>query len=379
MNRVVTTFDRYVLRRFWHVFAIGFLATYGLFVVFDAFSNADEFQGKDNRPAHVVALRMLQYYTLRSIEFLDYVGPTLAVISVMAVFALLQRQREIFPVLSAGVPTYRLAVPVLVGVLSIVLVITINQEVVIPRFADQLQANRGQEKATIQRVEIARDFVSEVTVTGKKLHLSERRIEDAEFLLPVGSVVFEPVTLRAREAIHFPAKGNRAAGWLLKDAQPAFAEIRLTDHGRTLVYGRVTNPDSRDLYVETDVTIDQLHSRGSSIRYLSTADIVQRIRNPAFGLIAIRGLTERLHERLTRPLGIVFFTMIAIPLTMKKESRSLIANLALATLVLGALFGVSLGAVQLGKINVVPLAFAAWVPLVLAGTVAMALSNRVQT
>ena len=40
----MNTFDRYILRRFWHVFAIGFVATFGLYVVFDAFTNADEYQ-----------------------------------------------------------------------------------------------------------------------------------------------------------------------------------------------------------------------------------------------------------------------------------------------------------------------------------------------
>ena len=193
----------------------------------------------------------------------------------MAVFAILQRQREVYPVLSAGVPTYRLAVPILVGVMSIVFVITVNQELIIPRVADRLLANRGQEKATIQRVEIARDFVSEITVTGSKLDLPERKIENAEFLLPVGGIVFEPVTLRAASAIHFPARGERPAGWLLKNAAPAYSEINLTDRGRTLVHADTRNPTSRDLFVVTDVTLDQLHSRGTSSKYLSTADILQ--------------------------------------------------------------------------------------------------------
>ena len=41
MSGRVNTFDRYLLKRYLHVFAIGFIATYGLYIVFDAFSNAD--------------------------------------------------------------------------------------------------------------------------------------------------------------------------------------------------------------------------------------------------------------------------------------------------------------------------------------------------
>ena len=373
----MNTFDRHLLRRFWHVFAIGFFATYGLFVVFDVFSNADEFQNKGGDRGTVTMLtRMGHYYFFNAFPFLDLVGPTLAVLSVIAVFAMLQRSKEIYPILSAGVPTYRVAVPIMVGVMTIVLAVTVNQEIVIPRLGDRLQAARGAAQAVVQSVQTARDFVTNIEVTGSKLDITERRIEGPEFLLPVSTVVAEPVTLRGSKAIHIPAKGNRPSGWLIKDPSLTYQQLKLTENGSTLIYAK---PGSSDMFIVTSVTIDQLHSSGASFKMLSTAELVQRIRNPAFGPRSIHKQSIHLHERLTRPFLILFAALISIPLTMKKESRGMIANLVMAVTVLGVVFAVGQGTLILGGMNAIPIALGAWLPLALSGTLCVLLSNRVQT
>lgn len=373
----MNTFDRHLLRRFWHAFAIGLFATYGLFVVFDAFSNADEFQNKGGDHSTLAMLsRMGLYYFFNAFPFLDLIGPTLAVMSVITVLAMLQRSKEIYPLLSAGVPTYRLAVPIMIGVMTIVLAITVNQEIVIPRLGDRLQAARGAAQSVVQSVQTARDFVTNIEVTGSKLDISERHIDAPEFLLPVSTVVTEPVTLRGSKALHIPAKGNRPSGWLIKDPSLTYEQLKLTENGSTLIYAK---PGSSDMFVVTSVTIDQLHSSGASFKVLSTAELIQRIRNPAFGPRSIHKQSIHLHERLTRPFLILFAALIVIPLTMKKESRGLIANLVLAVTTLGVVFAIGQGTLIMGSMNMISIALGAWIPLVLSGTLSVLLSNKVQT
>lgn len=378
----MTIYDRYLLRRFWHVFAIGFFATFGLFVVFDAFTNADEFQDRSGGVPAMLA-RMTQHYFFQSFSFLDLLGPTLAVVSVIAVFAMLQRQREVYPVLSAGVPTYRIAFPVLVGVLSVVVLMTVNQELILPEIAPRLQVARGTDKAMISDVQTSRDFVTNVEITGSGLDLESRSIDRAEFLLPVPSVVAEPATLKAKRAVYIPPQpGEHPAGWLLKDPSPTFDKLKLTEQGTTLVFAVKSNDPTvkgGDIFVATEVTIDQLHSRGTSFKFLSTSDLVQRIRNPAVGAVSIRVQTVHLHERLTRPFAIILAALIAIPLTMKKESRGLLESMGMCCVVLSVLFVISQASLQLGRLNFYPLALGAWIPVVLAGGLSAWFSNRVQT
>ena len=100
----MTLFDRYLLQRFLSVFMIMFVSTFGLFMVIDGFTNVDEFQSGGVGAAGAIQ-RMSRYYLLQSSVFFEMVGPILAVVTVMVVFALLQKNSEVHPILAAGIPT----------------------------------------------------------------------------------------------------------------------------------------------------------------------------------------------------------------------------------------------------------------------------------
>jgi lipopolysaccharide export system permease protein len=373
----VTLFDRHLLNRFWHVFAIGFIATYGLYVVFDAFSNADEFQtGTAAESTATVLMKMSLHYFFQAFPFFDMVGPILAVLAVIGVFALLQRSREIYPILSAGTPSWRLAVPIIVGTLTIELCLAVNQELIIPNIAERLQANRGEGGTAMHDVQPARDYVTNIEISGERLRISERKVLNARFLLPVPLQVIEPTTLKAKEAIQIPASTNRPAGWLLREPEPLYEDLTLTAEGDRRI---LKAPSSDDLFVVTDVTIDQLHNRTRSFKYLSTSQLIHRIRNPAYGRVTIRSQSVHLHERLARPFLILISVLIAIPLTLRRESHSLLLNIAVCTLTLGGLFLVTQASVHLGRLNVIDIELAAWIPIVICGTCAAWLSGLVQT
>lgn len=373
----MTLFDRHLLKRFWHVFAIGFVATYGLYVVFDAFSNADEFQSgaSDESTVHVLA-KMAAHYFFQAFPFFDMVGPILTVLAVVGVFALLQRSREIYPILSAGTPSWRLAVPIVIGALTIELGLAVNQELIIPGIAERLQANRGDAGSATHDVQPARDYVTNIEISGDRLRIAERKVFNARFLLPVPLQVVEPTTLKAEEAIQIPANSRRPAGWLLRNPEPRFEELTLTAEGQRRI---MKAPTSDDLFVVTDVTIDQLHNRTRSFKFLSTSQLIHRIRNPAYGMVTIRSQSVHLHERLARPFLILISVLIAIPLTLRRESHSLLLNIAVCTLTLGVLFVLTQLSIHLGRLNVVDIELAAWIPIVVCGTCAAWLSGLVQT
>lgn len=372
----MTLFDRYLLKRFLYVFAIGFVATYGLYIVFDAFSNADDFQERAGSSGNLgMLLSMAEHYFVHAFAFFDLVGAILIVLAVMAVFALLQRQSELYPVLSAGIPTWRLAVPVLVGSMGVILALTVNQELIIPRLADRLQAPRGTHQTALE-VQTTRDLVRNIQITGSQLFLDAREIQDAEFLLPVPALVSEPATLRSSSAIQVAAGEKRPAGWLLKDVEPSFGSLSLTDDGRQCVF---SSPDGKDVFVATDVTVDQLYNRSASYKYLSTASLVRRIQNPVLGRASIRSQKKHLHERLTKPLLILISVLVTIPLTLRRESRGLLLNMATCTGVLGTLFLLTQSSIYLERLGSVSFDMAAWIPVVVSGVCGAWVSGLVQT
>ena len=222
----MTTFDRYLLRRFWHVFGIGYFATVGLYVVFDGFTNVDAFQdrAKDGSSPLAVLGSMAEYYACQSTLLFDMVGPILTVISTMVVFALLQKHREIHPILSAGVPTFRLIVPMLVGTLIVNGLLMLNQEVLFPVLSAELLKPIGTTSDEGQAVHSQRDFATHIEITAQQLFLADHRLKNAEILLPSPELVAEFTTLKASDAVYRRKTKRYPAGWQLKQTLPKLAE-----------------------------------------------------------------------------------------------------------------------------------------------------------
>lgn len=371
---LVTTFDRYLLRRFLYVFLVFVLSTYGLFIVIDGFTNVDGFQQGKTGAVEVLA-RMADYYLYHCSLFLDMVGPILAVIAVIVVFAMLQRNSEIHPLLAAGIPTYRLTVPLLTGTALIVAVLVINREWVIPRIAHHLRAPRSEDKLKTQPVQPIYDHATQIWIGGGQLVRGANRVKEAEFVLPP-SIADDLTPIRAEVALFHAATSGRPSGWHLQDVQPRRTDLRLTEAGKRVVR---LMPDENDLFVVTDVGFSQLSDRGQSYVYASTAELFRRINSPAYGNSSVRSLSLHLHARLTHPLMSFVAVFVAVPLIVRREGSGLVSNMALCTGVMGLLFAsVQLG-MYLGKVNLVSPSLATAAPVIASGTLAAWLSGVVQT
>lgn len=372
---VLKTFDRYLLKRYLHAFVILFVSMYGLFMVIDGFTNVDGFQ-EGRESANDVMKVMASYYFYQSFQIFDMVAPILSVVAVMVVFALLQRNSEFHPVLAAGIPTRRLLYPVIFGTMLVNALMLANQEIVIPQIAQQLQAPRSVEKAAGYPVEPLYDRKSLIKIDGKSLHMTERVMNEAEFLLPVPDLVVELTSLSASEAEYLEETDSHPSGWILRNVQPTYDRIPLTDIGRK--YVRQTR-NSQDLFVVTDVSFDQLNNRAKNHRYLSTPQLVRRIKNPSTGLMSIREQTLFFHDRITRPLLNMISVIVIVPLILRRESRGLVTNLAVGALVMGALYGVTIGFGYLGKENIMRADLAAWSSVIFTGSFGVWIFGIAQT
>ena len=251
-----------------------------------------------------------------------------------------------------------------------------NRELVIPRIAPHLQTRPGMDDSAGRRVDPVHDFASHVVIGGKELYVGERKLRDAEFILPAPNVTQELTTLRAREAFFHRSEAARPGGWHLKGVTPTFSEINLAESGKKLILP-VKNSD--ELFVVTDVSFDQLYNRNTSHIYLSTRELMRRSKNPAFGIISLRGQTLHLHQRLTQPVVNVIAVFLVVPLIIRKEATGPITSIAICASVLGLVFAFAQLALYLGRVNVIAPDLAAWLPIVLSGTLGAWLSGIVQT
>ena len=371
------TFDRYLLSRLMYLFAGFFATSMGLYAVVDGFLNLDGFQkATEEQGVWSMVLFMGRHYVLQSAWMFDLIGPTLLSISAVTLLALMIRQGEVNPLLAAGIPTYRLVVPLLVGTAFVHAVLAANKELVLPRIAAHLTGTHGDSASDGRRVEPQFDRLNSAYISGRELVPAVREIHDAEFRLSAPTLVHEFTLLRAKTATYWPAEGSEPAGWLLKGVAPTFDDLQLTERGRMQLF-RQRSED--ELFVASEVSWDLLYSGGTAFTLLSTPDLINRIRRPTTGTPLLRAQQLHLHSRFTRPVLNVIGVFLAIPLVVRRESRSLVGSVTVCMAALALVVGCAEVFQYVGKAALISPELAIWSPLMIGGGLAAWTSHRVQT
>ena len=388
---MLSTFDWFLVRRFLHTFGVLFVTFYGLFCVIDGFTNADAFTHDD--PGLLTAVgRMGVYYGWQSALVFDLTGPVLLTCTVMVALALMVKAGELAPMLACGVPTYRLALPLLIGTGAVTAIGVANRELLLPRIAAQLGGARGgEDEDEFPSVQPVEDFSTGVIVSSGRLNLVTRTIEEAEFTLPAPAVVSTLEFLHAGGARFERAGEGHPAGWVLTDVRPTWEELEplLTPvpPGGAAVVSRVerlnpatgTRGETGELFVRTDIDFAQMHDQARAAQVCGTPELIRRIRNPAYSGNVRHMLTVQLHERFRQPLLNLLATLVAVPLVIRREARSLITSLATCAGVMGVLLGVMQGGRLAASVGLLDADLAAWFPVILTGALATALGGKVLT
>ncbi|MFO1019678.1 MAG: LptF/LptG family permease [Planctomycetales bacterium] len=373
---MLTLFDRYLFWRYWHAYIITFLAVLGLFVVIDAFNNIDEF-ARDGAKLPQIMLNFVQYYCYQGCVFFRAVGGLVTCLATMLVLATLVKNGELNPVLSAGITTYRIARPLLLGALTVNICLLLDQEFVIPAIANELQLRPGQDHRSSDRINPAYDYSSRIGIQNGRYFVKEQKIVDCDFVLPFPKIAERMTTLRATEGKYVRnAKHPEQSGWYLKGVSPRFDELQLTEYGK----GKVMPGKAPDeLIVRTMIGFGQLVTGQRSFDYLSTKDLLERVQSPAYGSALTRTLSSQIHTRVTKPILNLLLILLLIPLVIRKESRGLVTNLGLATLASAFVLSLDFVFGFLGSARLIPLDLTAWGPVVVCGFLSAWMSGSVRT
>jgi len=373
------TYDRYLLRNFLHTFGVCFIAMYGLFVVIDLFENLDEFLEISGNNSLALLQLIVTLYAYNAIIFLDLAGASLTVVSVMTVLILLQRSGELHPLLAAGIPMYRILRPMIFAAIGVNALIVVNKEILVPQVAFRAHEIRHRNDLSQSEVESLTDHSTRISIDGDTVQVADRTIDKPVFVLPSPSLVNELTRVEAPTAKFYPKKGNRPAGWLLLNVSTPSLEALsriLTDRGHELIR---PVPGTTNVFVVSAVTCDQLFKRSSSYTNLSTFQILDRIRCPAFGLVSVHRLVLYVHSRFLQPVMNVIAVLITIPLMVRRESPGLAADSSLCCFLLAVVFGITQVFQSLGASYAITPELAAWGPVVIGGALSAWLSGVIRT
>lgn len=159
--------DRYLGRAQLHAFLVVFVSLAGLYFVFDAFTNLEEFLAHAAEQGSLAQV-LASYYSCRLIWFFDATSPVISLASAMFALSWLERHNELTALLAAGVTRWRIARPVLVFSATVAILAAANREVVLPQIREAFSRNaqdlRGQ---MLQTFEPRYDNRTEILFRGK--------------------------------------------------------------------------------------------------------------------------------------------------------------------------------------------------------------------
>jgi lipopolysaccharide export system permease protein len=364
--------DRYVIRAMLHAFVIVFISLAGLYLVFDAFTNMEEFLAHAPE-AGGLARVLASYYGCRMLWFYDTMSPVVAMAAAMFALSWLERHNELTALLAAGVTRWRIARPVLVLAAVVSIAALANRELCLPQirgaFARNAQDLRGDRP---QVFEARYDHATEILFRGRSAQAATCRIDAPSLLMPPQLGDYGP-QIDAAEAFWRPAEAGRPAGWLLKGVtEPADVDRLqpLVAAGRTVVCTRATSPwlEPRQCFVSSDVTFEQMIGSTNWSQYSSTPELVRAIRNPSLGVGGDVAL--RVHSRFVAPLLDMTLMMLGVPLVLGPVRRGVFIAVGLCVATTLLFFLVVMGSQALAMQDVCSASMGAWLPLLVLAPLA---------
>jgi len=362
--------DRYLLRQFVQTFVICLLSLTGLYIVFDVFTNLDDFI-RGGRQNGGVLLFVAQFYAHRWLLVFEFASGMLAMVSAMFTISWIQRHNEMTALMAAGVSRIRVLAPIIAAVAVVSLMSSVNRELVIPHYRDQLslrpQDPLGDKPQSFKTP--VRDNHTDVELYGQKTYADQKRIEEPCFTMRAPSLRVYGSQLTADNAYYRPPSGERPGGYLFDGVR----EPKNLDTRPSLPQGKppvlITPHDAPDwlkpnqCFLVSGVSFDHLVGNIVYAQLSSTPQLIADLRNPSLGFGA--DVRVAIHGRMVQPMLDVTLLFLGLPLVVMRENRRVFWAIGLCMAVSVAFMLAVIVLRHLGDIYLIDPALAAWAPLML--------------
>jgi lipopolysaccharide export system permease protein len=366
---MITTLDRMFLLSFFRSYAIVWTSLISLYVVIDLFTNIDDF-GKRGGGLQSVVEHVVSYYGHRVAQIFDLLAEAITLMAAMFSVAWLQRNNELLPQLSAGIPTRRVIRPILLGAAITLALGPLNKEFVIPRIADELMKPRDDRDGTRAMVLMGAYDPTGVHVEGMAGFRRDRKIIAFYATFPENSPsgMFH---LSAKEAEYVPpGDGPETGGWLLTGTDPETLDRPLPPYLKMLDPGR--------FFLKTEDTDFDAVSRGATwYLFASTPKLQELLERPEprrQSKIAVE-----FHRRITRPLVGGLLVVLGLSVILRNPNRHVFISTGFCLVICAIFFGLDLACKFLGNNDYVSPPLAAWLPVLIFGPITLASFDAIHT
>ncbi len=363
------TLDRVLFVTYVRSYLIVLTSLLSLYVVVDLFTNIDDFSNRGGGMWKVLE-HIGTYYAYRVSQIFDRLSEGISLLAAMFTVAWMMRSNELLPQLSAGVPTRRVIRPIVLAACLTLAIGPVNQELVIPKIADELMKPKDDPDG-------ARAIVVPGGYDGTGVHIeavagfrNEKRVTRfyATFPETASSAMAH---LAAEEAQYLPpGSGQYGGGWLLLRTTPDVFDGPLPP-GLEMI-----NPGRFFLRVE-DADFDAVTRGPNWFAFASTAKLRELLDRPdprRLGPIAVM-----FHMRLVRPLAGILLVMLGLAVILRDTNRNVYINVGLCLGMAAVFYVAQLGCKFLGDNDYVTPPLAAWLPILIFGPVTLAYLDAIHT
>jgi lipopolysaccharide export system permease protein len=364
--------DRVMIVSYVKAYVICLVSLLSLYVVIDLFTNLDDF-AQESHNVLVVLQAAGSYYGYRITQIFDRMCEAIVLMAATFTVAWMQRNNELLPLLSAGVPTRRVVRPVLVGTVLMLVLGVANQEMLMPRIAGELLKDRSdpQNKRSVQ-VTPAYD-ANGVHFDGVLAQRDVRVIKGLFCTIP-DNLANGLVHLTAREARYLPpVEGDPVSGgFLLADTTSTSVE------GQPSIPGLLEKLDTGRYFLRTkEVDFDTLTRDRNWSVFASTwqlRELLSKTEGRRLNAVAVQ-----FHMRLTRPILGFLLVYLGLAVILRDQNRHVFISAGLCLVMCAVFFAAVFACKQLGDNDYVSPALAAWLPVLGFGPVAVTMYDAIHT
>jgi len=368
------TIDRYLLRQFLQTFLICYLSLTGLYIIFDLFTNLEEFLRVADKCGGLAKL-LLTHYGYRSILFFDRTSGLLVLVSAMFTVAWIQRHNELTALMAAGISRIRVVKPIIAAAVVIAFLSVACRELVIPRFGEELAKRPTDLAGDIgQIMQPCYDNKTDIFFRGKSTFGDLKRIKKPNLRLPPELRDYGE-NIVAENAFYKEPKGNRPGGYLMDEVRKPknLAEspsLSLPDGEPAIITPRDADwLEPNQCFVASEMTFGQL-TGARSREYESTAQLISGLHNRSLDF----GAPERvaIHSRMVQPILDVTLLFLGMPLVVSRSSRNVFVAIGMCVGIVATFLLVVIGLQALGSSYWMDPARSAWIPLMIFVPLAVA-------
>lgn len=364
--------DRQMTLNYLKAYLVCAVSLLGLFIVIDLFMNLDAFtEGKKDLGS--IFRHIGLYYVYKTPQIYDRLNEAIVQMAAMFTIAWVQRNNELLPLLSAGVSTRRVVRPLIVASCGMMLLAVLNQELILPNVDLYLLENRNDLHGEKESEVRGGWELNGSLISGRVGFKKDQLVKDFFVVFPnivgVDSVGF----LQSGEAQYRSPTADEPGGWLLKKTIPdqmkdwkVYEKLGLTFRAPGVYFLQTK-----------EIDFDKLTRHKNWVYFVTTQQLVQEMRATDGNNLA--ELAVRFHKRLTRPILGMLLTFMGLSIILQDQNRNVFISTGMSLSLTAIFFVADFAAKHLGDHQLLPPAFAAWLPVMVFGPVSFVLFDMVHT